>query len=72
MAVARSGTAASVGFNPDGDAVSVATWDGEVYELDTRLERWIAFACDLAGRNLTQAEWRDTFGARPYRETCDL
>jgi hypothetical protein len=43
-----------------------------VYELDTRVERWIAFACDLVARNLTRAEWRDTFGARPYRETCDL
>lgn len=68
--VGRPGRAAFVGFKPDGQTVSVATWDGEVYELDTRLESWIAFACDVAGRNLTRAEWGDTFGNRPYRETC--
>jgi WD40 repeat protein/DNA-binding SARP family transcriptional activator len=70
VTVVRPGTAAYVGFKPDGHTVSVATWDGEVYELDTRVERWIAFACDVAGRNLTRAEWRETFGDRPYRRTC--
>jgi hypothetical protein len=50
--------------------VSVATSDGEVYQLDTRLERWIEFACDVGGRNLMQAEWRETLSDRPYRDTC--
>ena len=27
-------------------------------------------ACRVAGRNLTETEWRDAFGDRPYRETC--
>jgi WD40 repeat protein len=70
LTVGRPGTAAYVGFEPDGRTVSVATWDGDVYQLDTRVERWVEFACDVAGRNLTQAEWRDAFGDRPYRETC--
>jgi hypothetical protein len=50
--------------------VSVMTVDSEVYELDTRVAHWVEFACDVAGRNLTRAEWHDIFGDRPYRETC--
>jgi hypothetical protein len=38
--------------------------------MDTRFDRWTAFACTLAGRNLTPEEWRATFGEQPYRETC--
>jgi hypothetical protein len=30
----------------------------------------VARACQLANRNLTEAEWRRTFSDRPYRETC--
>jgi WD40 repeat protein len=68
--VGRPDAAAYAGFRPDGHTVSVANWDGEVYELDTRIERWIEFACEVAGRDLTQAEWRETFRDRPYRATC--
>ena len=61
---------AAVEFLPDGHTVIVATRDGAVYMWDTRVEQWIEFACRVAGRNLTDTEWRDTFGDRPYRETC--
>jgi hypothetical protein len=57
-------------FLPDGHTILVATVDGDVYALDTRLERWIDHACAVAGRNLTPDEWREVFGDRPYRETC--
>ncbi len=70
VSVDRSGTSAYVGFDPDGHTVSVATLDGEVYAFDTRITRWVEFACDVAGRSLTRAEWRDAFGVRPYRQTC--
>ena len=57
-------------FLPDGHTIIVATRDGAVYTWDTRVEQWIEFACRVAGRNLTDAEWRDAFGDRPYRQTC--
>ena len=57
-------------FLPDGHTVLVATRDGAVYTWDTRVDQWIAFACRVAGRNLTTAEWRDAFANRPYRQTC--
>jgi len=68
--VGRPNSEVYVRFNPDGHTVSVLTWGGDVYTLDTRSTRWAARACAIAGRNLTRAEWREVFGDRPYRETC--
>ena len=53
----------------DGDDVVVRV-AGEQYRFTTRLDGWRAFACAVAGRDLTSAEWSDAFGAAPYRETC--
>jgi WD40 repeat protein len=61
---------ASVEFQPDGDSVLIAYDDGSVIEFATDPAAWIDHACRIAGRNLTEAEWRDAFGDRPYRETC--
>ena len=53
----------------EGDDVVVRAGD-EHYRFPTRLESWRAFACAVAGRDLTSAEWSDAFGAVTYRETC--
>jgi WD40 repeat protein/DNA-binding SARP family transcriptional activator len=66
----RPGVWTTVEFQPDGTTVIIADRDGAVYTWDTRPEQWIERACAMAGRNLTEAEWQDTFGDRPYRETC--
>ena len=55
---------------PDGQTAIVATGDGAVYRLATRFDQWTAFACAVAGRNLTLGEWQAVFGDEPYRETC--
>ncbi len=73
QARARPGPAnlvSSVGFHPDGDSVVVAYEDGSVIQFATDPADWIEHACRVAGRNLTETEWRDAFGDRPYRETC--
>ncbi len=57
-------------FLADGHTVQIASSGGAVYTMDTRPEQWIEFACAIAGRNLTEDEWRDAFDDRPYRETC--
>ena len=62
--------AASVGFQPDGESVLVAYEDGSVIQFATDPDAWIDHACRVAGRNLTEHEWRDAFGDGPYRETC--
>ena len=61
---------ATVEFQPDGHTLLVAGRDGAVHTLDTRLESWIDRACDVAGRNLTDDEWAEAIGDRPYHETC--
>ena len=38
---------------------------------DVDPESWRRWACDYAGRNLTEAEWADYMDpAEPYRRTC--
>jgi WD40 repeat protein len=61
---------AAVEFQPDGHTLLVASRDGAVRTIDTRLESWIDRACAVAGHNLTEAEWAETIGDRPYHETC--
>ena len=61
---------ASTEFLPDGRTVLIASYDEGIYLWDTRFEHAIHFACQLAGRNFTESEWRENFGDRPYRETC--
>jgi WD40 repeat protein len=57
-------------FLPDGHTLMVASMDNGVYTWDTRPEVWAQFACQIAGRNLSQDEWRHAFGNRAYHATC--
>jgi hypothetical protein len=43
---------------------------GEIFEWDPRPDAWEAYACRVAGRNLTKAEWAELVPDRPYRSTC--
>lgn len=58
-------------FLPNGNLL-IAPWhdDPAVYEWDPSTERAIEFACRAAGRELSEEEWRDSFGDLPYREVC--
>jgi WD40 repeat protein len=67
---ARSDDQPNPRFLPDGHTVLISSVDGTISTWDTRIEHAVEFACQVAGRNLTQNEWRDVFGSRPYRETC--
>jgi WD40 repeat protein/DNA-binding SARP family transcriptional activator/energy-coupling factor transporter ATP-binding protein EcfA2 len=50
--------------------VAIASYDGHVYRWETDPARAIDFACRMAGRNLTEAEWAEFLPAQPYREVC--
>jgi WD40 repeat protein/DNA-binding SARP family transcriptional activator/energy-coupling factor transporter ATP-binding protein EcfA2 len=60
----------SADFSTDGHTVVMGTYDDGIYLWDTRLEHAIETACQMAGRDLTAAEWQQNFGARPYQKTC--
>jgi hypothetical protein len=54
----------------DGQQAAVITSQGiVVWDLDP--DTWVQAACQLAGRNLTHAEWDQYIGdLAPYRQTC--
>ena len=64
------GTGTRPTFLPDGHAVLISAEDGTVSRWDARPARWLAFACAVAGRDLSPDEWRRALGDRPYRPTC--
>ena len=39
-------------------------------EWNTDVTHAVDFACRVAGRGFTEAEWSAQFGSRPYQETC--
>lgn len=41
-----------------------------VYRWDTQVDHLVAMACQGTSRDLTKAEWADSFGSRPYTPTC--
>ncbi|MGW6198138.1 nSTAND1 domain-containing NTPase [Kribbella sp. NPDC055110] len=69
VTVPSAPTPVSPVFSDDG-IVTIAAYDGTTYRWDTRLDQTIAFACGMAGRDLTAAEWAQAFGARRYQRTC--
>jgi len=68
--VGREQSPAVATLPDDGHDALIATRDGAVYRLDTRFDHWTAFACAVAGRNLTAQEWQAVFGDQPFHATC--
>ena len=57
-------------FSADNSSLTLAGVEGSVltWSLDPR--SWVATACRLAGRDLTEQEWRSYLGERPYEPVC--
>ncbi|MCY4725243.1 BTAD domain-containing putative transcriptional regulator [Nocardioides sp. STR2] len=68
----RRGKAVPAGVQFVGDThdVTIASYDGRVYRWDTDLDRALAFACQMAGRDLTREEWAEVLPAQPYESVC--
>jgi WD40 repeat protein len=54
----------------DDDTVVTASLGGTVIVSDVRPDAWVDRACELAGRDLTRAEWQRYLPDQPYRATC--
>ena len=65
-----NGVAVSPSFTDGPDVVTIAAYDGTTYRWDTRIGSTLDFACRMAGRNLTDEEWKQAFGDRPFEKTC--
>ena len=55
-------------FTPAGDLLIENTVGASLWPTDLRT--WERFACQVAGRDLSPAEWRDLLPSRPYRHVC--
>jgi len=64
----EAGSIPVVRFVPNGDLVIDNLADTAVWP--TRLSAWKRFACQIAGRDLTRAEWADLLRNRPYQHVC--
>jgi WD40 repeat protein/class 3 adenylate cyclase/tRNA A-37 threonylcarbamoyl transferase component Bud32 len=61
--------APSVAFKPDGRLIVGELVSAVEWPLDRpTLQR---FACKVAGRDITRAEWEDVLPNQPYRRVCD-
>jgi WD40 repeat protein len=57
-------------FSPDGAHLFALTDGGVGYRWDVRPASWARYACAVAGRGLTRAEWEEALPGRPYAPAC--
>ena len=57
-------------FEPNGRLL--IDYNADATQWPTDVGSWERFACQVAGRNLTQAEWRHILPTRPYMHVCPV
>ncbi|WP_345201118.1 BTAD domain-containing putative transcriptional regulator [Fodinibacter luteus] len=57
-------------FSADNSALTLAGTEGSVLTWNLDPRSWVRTACQLAGRELTEEEWRSYLGERPYEPVC--
>ena len=62
--------AIDVAFSPDSTEMATTWGDDSLVVWSLDLAEWRRRACEVAGRNLTRAEWRQNIGEQPYHRTC--
>jgi WD40 repeat protein len=67
VAVEASG---DVAFSADDSELILAGGDGVVRTVPLDPNSWLATACRLAGRDLTEKEWHDYVPDRPFASVC--
>jgi len=60
----------AVRYIPDGSELLVAEDLGPVRRWDLDPASWVRAACAVAGRDLSEAEWRDHLPGRDFRPSC--
>lgn len=65
-----AGRNAAASFTPDGRSVVVVSDTGAGWVWDVDPAGWLARACEVAGRSLTQQEWQEFLRDRSYHATC--
>jgi hypothetical protein len=64
-----NGLSGSIAVNEPGTMFAqMASSDPLLWHVDPN--SWLKLACDIAGRNLTSAEWHHYLSHRAYQRTC--
>ncbi len=63
------GAVTGLAFSPDNNILFSGTDAGTISRWN--IEEWKQLACQLAGRNLTRAEWEQFFPNESYRASCE-
>jgi WD40 repeat protein len=63
-------TYAAADLSPDGSRLFAVSAGRRAVRWEVSPEAWKRHACRVAGRELTQREWRDALPGRPYRTVC--
>ena len=61
----------AAGFINAGRHIVAVYDDGRAWRWDVRPSAWKAHACRVAGRSLTQEEWREVLPGRAFSPACD-
>src|SRR5262249_45525061 len=59
-----------VTFSPDGRTIAITDTTGRVWLYPATVSGWEAYACRLANRELTRAEWSSFLPGHPYQRSC--
>ena len=57
-------------FTPDGAYLFAVTNAGRAFRWDVRPSRWAQYACAVAGRPLSRAEWQEALPGYDYAPAC--
>lgn len=57
-------------FSPDGRTIVATDSSGQVWLYPATAAGWVAYACRLANRNLTRAEWAKFVPGHSYQVVC--
>jgi WD40 repeat protein len=68
--IGHANTPISMALSPRGETLASSSWDGTIRLWDLNPSSWADRVCQIAGRNMTHAEWEQFLPGETYGRTC--